>query len=37
MKKKNMIVKEKRGEIYKKITDFIPDAELIDIKINNDD
>ena len=35
--KTNMIEKEKRGELYKKIKDFIPDAELIDIKLNNDD
>ena len=32
-----MIEKEKRGELYKKIKDSIPDAELIDIKLNNDD
>ena len=35
--KTNMIEKEKRGELYKKIKDFIPDAELIDIKLNNND
>ena len=35
--KTNMIEKEKRGELYKKIKDSIPDAELIDIKLNNDD
>ena len=35
--KTNMIVREKRGEIYKRVTDSIPDAELIDIKLNNDE
>ena len=35
--KTNMIEKEKRGDLYKKIKDSIPDAELIDIKLNNDD
>jgi len=35
--KTNMIEKEKKGKLYKKIKDSIPDAELIDIKLNNDD
>ena len=35
--KTNMIVREKRGEIYKRVTDSIPDAELIDIKLNNEE
>ena len=35
--KTNMIVREKRGQIYKRVTDSIPDAELIDIKLNNDE
>ena len=35
--KTNMIVREKRGDIYKKIIDSVPDAELIDIKLNNDE
>jgi len=35
--KTNMIEIEKRGDIYKKILDSIPDAELIDIKLNNDE
>ena len=26
-----------KGDIYKKIIDSVPDAELIDIKLNNDD
>ncbi len=33
----NMIEREKKGDIYKKITDSVPDAELIDIKLNYDD
>ena len=32
-----MIEIEKRGDIYKKIIDSVPDAELIDIKLNNDE
>ena len=35
--KTNMIEIEKRGDIYKKIIDSVPDAELIDIKLNNDE
>jgi|TARA_B100001079_G_scaffold133823_1_gene114709 DNA polymerase-3 subunit gamma/tau len=33
----NMIEREKRGYVYKKIIDSVPDAELIDIKLNNDE
>ena len=33
----NMIEIEKRGYVYKKIIDSVPDAELIDIKLNNDE
>ncbi len=32
-----MIEREKRGYVYKKIIDSVPDAELIDIKLNNDE
>ena len=35
--KTNLIEREKKGDIYKKIMDSVPDAELIDIKLNNDD
>ena len=35
--KTNLIEREKKGDIYKKIIDSVPDAELIDIKLNNDD
>ena len=35
--KTDMIEREKRGDAYKKIIDSIPDAELIDIKLNNDE
>ncbi len=35
--KTNMIEREKKEDIYKKITNSISDAELVDIKLNNDD
>ena len=37
IEKKNMIEKEKRGDVYKQVIDAISDAELIDIKLNNDE
>ena len=36
IEKTNMIEKEKRGDVYKQVIDAISDAELIDIKLNND-
>tara|TARA_B100001175_G_scaffold275558_1_gene250507 strand:+ start:1 stop:1674 length:1674 start_codon:yes stop_codon:yes gene_type:complete len=33
----DMIEKEKRGDVYKKIIESIPDAELIDINLKNDE
>jgi DNA polymerase-3 subunit gamma/tau len=37
IEKTNMIEKEKRGDVYKQVIDAISDAELIDIKLNNDE
>ena len=37
IEKSNFIELEKKGDIYQKIVDKFPDAELIDIKINDDE
>ena len=37
IEKTNMIEKEKKGDVYKQVIDAISDAELIDIKLNNDE
>jgi DNA polymerase-3 subunit gamma/tau len=34
--KSKAIEDEKKGDIYKKVLDFFPDAELIDIKLKDD-
>ena len=36
IEKTNMIEKEKRGDVYKQVIGAISDAELIDIKLNNE-
>ena len=37
IEKSNFIELEKKGDIYQKIVDKFPDAELIDVKINDDE
>ena len=34
-KRRHPTTPKKKGDIYKKIIDSVPDAELIDIKLNN--